>query len=70
VPVSLAQSREPIDLQLFFDRSTLEVFAAGGRYVVTTVHYPPPECSAIAASSRGGRGFLTEVELYGMRGVW
>jgi fructan beta-fructosidase len=55
-PLSL--SDETLDLQLLVDRSSVEVFAAGGRVAMSNLVYPDPESVAVSLSADGGTAEL------------
>lgn len=55
-PLSL--SDDTLDLQLLVDRSSVEVFAAGGRVTMSNLVYPDPESVAVSLSAAGGTAEL------------
>jgi hypothetical protein len=58
-----------LTLQVFVDRSLLEVYALGGRAVVTSRFYPTPTavgCRALSGSSSSSRG-LRELGAWGVQ---
>jgi len=55
-PLSLSDGT--LDLQLLVDRSSVEVFAAGGRVAMSNLVYPDPESVAVSLSADGGTAEL------------
>lgn len=70
VPLELAESRQPIDFRLHFDRSTLEIFFLDGRYVVTSVQYTTAGCNALTVSCRGNGASIEKMEIFEIEAVW
>jgi sucrose-6-phosphate hydrolase SacC (GH32 family) len=58
----------PIDFLILGDRSTLEVFAAGGLVAISNLVYPPPGAHAIEFQSEGAR--LLRQEVWELASTW
>lgn len=57
--------RERIDLRMFLDVSSLEVFVDGGRHTMTGNVYPDPDdASGIRFFAEGGQAAFTDIEKY------
>ena len=68
-PLVLADG-EPLRLQVFVDRSIVEVFA-NGRQCLTVRAYPDREDSAgVSVFARGGAAKLRSLDAWQMRSVW
>ena len=55
---------DEIELELFLDVSSLELFVNGGRSVMTANVYPDPEDLGIVFFSEGGKAEFTEIRKY------
>ncbi len=55
---------EGMRLQIFVDRSSVEVFADGGRAAQSANVYPRPDSVGVSAFAEGGRGELRDLEVY------
>jgi sucrose-6-phosphate hydrolase SacC (GH32 family) len=60
----------PLRLTMLVDRSTLEVFAQGGRVAITNLLYPPPGANGIEFFSRGGKPGRITVDLWTLKSAW
>lgn len=61
----------PVTLRIFLDRSTLEVFAEGGRTNLATRIYPTrPDSAGISLAARGGTARVLALDVWQMRGIW
>ena len=58
---------EEVELELFLDVSSLEIFVDGGRQVLTANVYPDPEDLEIRFFSQGGEAEFTEIQKFGIR---
>lgn len=53
-----------LGLQLFIDRASVEVFANGGRGVMTNLVFPSEPYTTLSVSSRGGSAKLKNLKVY------
>jgi fructan beta-fructosidase len=61
---------EALELTILVDRSTVEVFAQGGRAAITDLVYPPAGAQGIEFYSRGGKTGKIGVELWKLGSTW
>jgi sucrose-6-phosphate hydrolase SacC (GH32 family) len=54
----------PLRLHVFVDRSSVEVFAADGRIVITDRVFPDPASQGVEAWAEGGKARLTSLEAW------
>jgi fructan beta-fructosidase len=66
----LAIGDAPLSMTILVDRSTIEVFAQGGRIAVTNLAYPPAGAQAIQFYSRGEQTGQITVDLWSLRSTW
>jgi fructan beta-fructosidase len=59
-----------VRLQVFVDRSSVEVFAANGQVVVTDQIFPAPESDGVALYARGGEARLVSLEAWPLDSIW
>jgi len=57
-------------LNIFLDRSSVEVFAGDGRAVMTTTVYPDPVDQGVALRAKGGSVRLTSLQVWPMSCAW
>jgi beta-fructofuranosidase len=69
VPFHLAAGEKTLRLDIFLDRSVLEVYA-NGRACMTRVIDAAPEQRGVAVYSLGGRAQLKSVESWPMSSIW
>lgn len=69
VPLSAGSDRT-LELQVFLDRSILEVFANGGRVAMTRVIYPPAQDQSVAVFVEQGAAEVLQAEAWQMNGIW
>ncbi len=67
---ALASGNAPVSLTILVDRSTIEVFAQGGRVAMTNLVYPPAGPPAIEFYARGDPPRQIAVDLWGLRSAW
>ncbi len=61
----------PVTLRIFLDRSTIEVFAEGGRTNLATRIYPTrPDSVGVRLVSRGGPVRVKSLDVWKLRGIW
>ncbi len=66
----LTPGREPLDLVILADRSTLEVFAQRGEVAITSLFYPPEGALTPQFFAPSGRPGRIAVELWDMTSTW
>jgi len=66
----LAIGEAPLSMTILVDRSTVEVFAQGGRVAMTNLVYPPAGADGIELYSRGERPGQITVDLWSLRSTW
>ena len=66
----LAAGGEPLELTILVDRSTLEVFAQGGRVAISTLIYPPEGPLTLEFFSPSGRQGRIAVERWNLASTW
>ncbi len=66
----LPAGRGPLELTILVDRSTLEVFAQGGRVAISTLIYPPEGPLALEFFSPPGRSGRIAVERWDLSSTW
>jgi len=59
-----------VALHLFVDRSSVEVFAARGRRVLTAQIYPDPRSLGLEVFAAGGEARLDGLRLWPLRSIW
>ena len=59
-----------LDLQLFLDTASIEVFADGGTTVITDIYFPSTPFDRIAVTAEGGEAVLTGGEKYRLGSIW
>ncbi|HZU27248.1 MAG TPA: GH32 C-terminal domain-containing protein, partial [Bryobacteraceae bacterium] len=57
----------PLALHVFVDRSSIEVFAAGGRVVLTNLVFPNPDSTGISLTVDGGVVDKAHVQVWNLR---
>jgi len=62
--------REPLELTILVDRSTLEVFAQGGQVAMTNLVYPPPSAQGIELYSTNGRPGRISMDVWELKSTW
>jgi sucrose-6-phosphate hydrolase SacC (GH32 family) len=66
----LTTGDNPLSMTILVDRSTIEVFAQGGRVAMTNLAYPPSGAQAIEFYSRGEQPGEITVDLWSLRSTW
>jgi len=59
-----------LDLHVLVDRSSVEVFAAGGRVVMTGLVFPNPQSRGLSLFSEGGPALVRSLEVYSLGHIW
>jgi len=66
----LPTSKGTVHLTLLVDWSSVEVFAEGGRVLITDQVFPNPTSTGIAAFAAGGTARLQSMTVSHMRSIW
>ena len=56
-----------ISLRIFIDRSSIEVFGNGGRFVMTNLVFPQNPYTALSISSEGGNARIENLRIYSIK---
>lgn len=67
-PVELADGK--IQLHLFVDWSSVEVFVNGGSRVLTNRIFPDPESIGVSAFANGGSATIMNIEFWPLESIW
>ncbi len=63
-------SRAGLDLRIFFDRASAELFADGGRLNLTEIFFPQSPYTRMRLWTRGGKWVLQDGKVYGLDSIW
>jgi fructan beta-fructosidase len=66
----LAVKNGRVQLHVFVDRSSVEVFAGAGETVITDQVFPSPESRGVALYAKGGAARLISLDAWPLRSVW
>jgi fructan beta-fructosidase len=61
---------EPLELHIFVDRSSVEVFSGHGETVLTNLVFPKPDSTGIAIETGGGSVDSIGVSIWKLRSTW
>jgi fructan beta-fructosidase len=67
---TVLQDADPLRLTILVDRSSVEVFAQGGRVAMTNLVYPPAGGQGIVFYSRGGKSGRITAKLWNIASTW
>ncbi|HUT29436.1 MAG TPA: glycoside hydrolase family 32 protein [Sedimentisphaerales bacterium] len=70
VPLLLSSSEKVLTLQVFLDRSVMEVFVNDGREAVAKVIYPDEKDVSIALFASGGTAKVKSLDVWHMKSIW
>jgi beta-fructofuranosidase len=70
VPLLLSSGEEVLTLQVFLDRSVMEVFANDGHRAVAKVIYPGEKDVGIELFATGGTARIKSVDVWQMKSIW
>jgi beta-fructofuranosidase len=70
VPLKLEGGNKTLKIQVFLDRSVMEVFINGGQTAVTRVEYPGEEDLGIGVFAEGGKATLESLDVWQMKSIW
>ena len=59
-----------VDLRVFLDDSSIEVFVADGEVVLTDRIFPDPKSQGFGAFSKGGKALIESLEVFQLRSIW
>jgi beta-fructofuranosidase len=65
-----AGASRDLTLDVFLDKCILEVFANGGRVVMTRLIYPPGEDLAVEIFAEQGTAYVQGIEVWHMKSIW
>ena len=68
--VAVAPAGSPIDIRILVDRTSIEMFAAEGRYVMSYCFRPPADNRSLSLSAEGGTAKAALIEVREMRSIW
>jgi fructan beta-fructosidase len=66
----LPVERGRVELHLFVDRSSVEVFGNGGRTSITDQVFPSPGSDRVALYAKGGEAKLVSLDVWKLRSTW
>ncbi len=69
LPLALATPDGPLDLRVLVDESSVEVFAAGGRVVLTDLVFPAPSSAGLSLTHEGGDPWVDSLTIDAMGSV-
>jgi len=67
-PLPLEEGR--VTLHVFVDRSSVELFANGGRTAITDQVFPGPASDGVALYAKGGPAKLVSLQAWRLRSIW
>jgi fructan beta-fructosidase len=67
-PLPVEEGR--VELHVFVDRSSVEVFANGGRATLTDQIFPGPASDGVSLYAKGGAARLVSLEAWKLRSAW
>ncbi len=70
LPLPPASSEKRLKLQVFLDKSVLEVFANDGRACITRVIYPEEHDQGIELFASGGLAKVESFDVWRMKSIW
>ncbi|WP_082676259.1 glycoside hydrolase family 32 protein [Shouchella shacheensis] len=70
IRTGLVEASESLDLRIFVDRSSVEVFVNGGETVLTSRIYPSEGSTGVKLFSRGGDVQLSSIRGYRLKDTW
>jgi beta-fructofuranosidase len=70
VPLESASNPKRLTLQIFLDKSVMEVFVNDGQVCVTRVIYPPAEDLGVALFAEGEGAKIETLDVWEMKPIW
>ena len=67
-PLSLGG--ESLNIDIFIDRSSVEVFAGQGRIAMTNLVFPAPRAAGISFYSKSGKPGRVSLDIWKLRSIW
>jgi fructan beta-fructosidase len=61
---------EPLQLHIFVDRSSVELFAQGGTITMTNLVFPKPASAGISLATSGGSLNEVQISMWKLRSIW
>ncbi len=61
---------EPLQLHIFVDRSSVELFAQDGEIAMTNLVFPQPKSTGISLTTSGGRRNHVQINFWTLRSIW
>jgi sucrose-6-phosphate hydrolase SacC (GH32 family) len=61
---------EPLQLHIFVDRSSVELFAQGGTITMTNLVFPKPASAGISLATSGGSLNEVQLSMWKLRSIW
>ncbi|HRL14588.1 MAG TPA: glycoside hydrolase family 32 protein, partial [Aggregatilineales bacterium] len=68
-PLQLAEG-EALNLRIFFDRSSIEIFANDRESLTSRIYPTRPDSLGVSLFASGGAATLTTLEIWEMRSIW
>ena len=66
----LAAKKGRVELHIFVDWSSVEVFAGDGRVVITDQIFPKPSSDGLSLFANGGIARLVSLHIWQLRSIW
>jgi len=70
VPLEIGDEQKTLKLQVYLDRSVMEVFINDGRAAVTRVGYPGEEDLAVGVFAEKGAATVRSLDVWQMKSIW
>lgn len=61
------EKNSKVTLRIFIDRSSIELFGNGGRFVMTNIVFPNEPYSTLSVNSAGGNARLNNLKIYSLK---
>lgn len=68
--VALSEHLKHCEMTVFYDRSVVEVFVDGGRYLTTDLVFPDQPYNQLKISATGGTGTIDQLKVAALRSAW
>ena len=68
--VTLELEDNKINLRIFLDQSSVEVFANNGKIAMTNLIFPDPTQNQVQAYVKGGSVTITTLDTWMLKGIW
>jgi beta-fructofuranosidase len=70
IPFELAEEEKTFKLQIFLDKSVMEVFVNDGREAISKVIYPGEKDLGVELFAVGGRAVVKSLDAWEMKSIW